>query len=212
MKQLIFPSLMSKNQKELDSDLEKLKRVVKELHVDVVDGKFAPNLTFNFPFKLSKNFSYNVHLMVNNPEKWLQKFGKETKTIIFHPELLSKSKIKELIEKVKKSGKKVGLALKPETKVEKIKEYLSQLDYVLILAVHPGFYGSEYLLENLSKIKEIKKIAPKIKIIVDGGMNPERVGNAAKAGADYFVSGSYTTKAENPRAAIQNLMKSIKKK
>ena len=210
MRPKIFPSIMAKNQKELDLDLQKLKGIVKELHLDVVDGKFAKNKAMDFDFKLKREFSYNVHLMVNHPETWIDKQGKKVNTIIFHPEVVDN--IDELIKKIKQKKKKVGLALKPETKVKEIKDYLKSVDYVLILTVHPGFYGAKFLSAPLRKIKQIKKINPKIKVIVDGGMNPKTIQKAVKAGGDYFVSGSFVTKAENPREKIKSLMNSIKSK
>jgi ribulose-phosphate 3-epimerase len=208
MRQKIIPSIMAKNQKELNGDLNKLKNVVKELHLDVVDGKFAKNRAMNFDFRLKREFNYNVHLMVNRPETWINEHGKKVDTIIFHPEVIDD--VDSLIRKIKKMKRKVGLALKPKTKVKEIKDYLGSLDYILVLTVHPGFYGSKFLSAPLKKIKQIKKINPKVKVIVDGGMNPKTIKKAAKAGADYFVSGSYTTKAEFPKMSIRNLLAAIK--
>lgn len=211
MAQIIFPSLMSKNQKELDQDLKKLKGAVKILHLDIVDGKFAKNKTFQFPFKLNKQLNYHAHLMIKNPEKWINQHGKKVNTILFHPETVKKEKIKQLIKKIKNKKRKAGLALKPETEVKAIKPYLNQLDYVLILTVHPGFYGGKFLSSKLKKIKQAKKPNPKIKIIVDGGMSPQTIKKAKRAGADFFVSGSYITKANNPEQRINSLEKAIKK-
>ena len=208
MRQKIIPSIMAKDQKELNVVLNKLKGVVKELHLDVVDGKFAKNKAMNFDFRLRREFNYNVHLMVNHPETWISKHGKKVDTIIFHPEVVDD--VKALINEVRKIKKKVGLALKSETKVKEIKDYLVDLDYVLVLTVHPGFYGSKFLSAPLKKIKKIKKINPKVKVIVDGGISPKTIKKAAKAGADYFVSGSYTTKSEFPRKSIRNLLATIK--
>ena len=209
MKQKILPSIMAKNQKELDLDLKKLKGIVKELHLDVVDGKFAKNKAMNFDFRLKRNFSYNVHLMVKDTEKWVDKcLKKNVQTIIIHPEVVDD--LDELVVKIKSKKRKVGFALKPETKVKEIKDYLSQLEYVLILTVHPGFYGAKFLSAPLRKIKQIKKINPKIKVIVDGGMNPKTINKAVKAGGDYFVSGSYVTKADNPKERIKSLLSSLK--
>ena len=211
MKQIILPSIMANNQQELDTDIRKLKGLVKELHLDVTDGKFVPSKVFQFDFKLSKDFGYNTHLMVNDPQGWIKKHGKKVQAIIFHPEVLNEKETTDLIKEIKKQKKKVGLALKPETKVSEIKQFLPNLDYLLVLTVHPGFYGAKFLPEPLKKIKLIKKNNPKIKIIVDGGMHPETIGQAARAGADLFVSGSYTTKADNPKESIKNLMNAISK-
>lgn len=205
-KEKILPSLMVKNQKELEADFKRLKGAAKTLHLDIVDGKFALNQTFQFPFKLSKSFSYQAHLMVKNPESWLAQHLKKVKAVFFHPELLKEKKIISLIKKIRQNKKLVGLALKPETSIKKIKPYLKKIDYLLILTVRPGFYGSKYLPDNLKKIKPAKQISPKIKVIIDGGMNPQTIKEAAQAGADYFVSGSYTAKAKNPKSSIKALL------
>lgn len=207
--QIIFPSLMAKSQKELDMDFQKLKGVVKTLHLDIVDGKFAKNRTFQFPFKLSQYFQYHAHLMVKNPEKWIDKHGKKVDAVVFHPEAVKKEKIADLIKKIKDKKKQTGLALKPETEVKEIRNLLGKVDYVLILTVHPGFYGGKFLGSNLKKIRLLKKINPKIKIIVDGGMRPQTIKRAKKAGADFFVSGAYTTKAAHPKQRIKNLIEAV---
>ena len=208
MKQKIFPSLMPKNQKQLGRDLLHLRGVVKHLHLDVVDGKFAKNKVLMFPFKLKKEFFYSAHLMVKNQEQWIKKHGRKIDLVIPHLEELKD--VDSYIKERKRKKSKVALAVLPETRLKKIKPYLKELDYILLLTVHPGFYGSKYLVRNY-RIKRIKKINPKIKIIVDGGMNPKTIRNAAKAGADYFVSGSYTTKSDDPRQSIKNLLEAIKR-
>ena len=186
-----------------------MKGIAKVLHLDVVDGKFAKNKAMNFDFKLKKEFNYNIHLMVNNSRKWIAKcLKKNIQTIIVHPEVIEG--LGKLIYEIKQKKKKVGLALKPKTKVKNVRDYLSQLDYVLVLTVEPGFYGAKFLSAPLRKIKKIKRINPKIKVIVDGGMNPKTIKKAAKAGADYFVSGSFVTKADSPKERIKSLLNSIK--
>lgn len=201
---------MPKSQKELSWELKHLKGIVKELHLDVSDGELVPSKLFQFPFRLSKEFTYNAHLMVRNPRNWIKQHGNKVKTIIFHPEPLRKNEIISLIKQIKNKKKKVGIALKPETKVKAIKDYLNLIDYVLILTVHPGFYGGKFISAPLKKIKEIKKINPHLKVIVDGEMNPKTIKLAKKAGGDYFVSGSYTTEAEKPKERIKSLIKAVK--
>lgn len=201
---------MAKNQKELDQFLRKLKGTAKELHFDVTDGKFVHSKYFRFDFRLSEEFSYNAHLLIKNPRRWVEKYGNKVDTIIFHPEPLKKDEIISLIKKIKNKKKKVGLALKPETRVKSVENYLNLVDYLLVLTVHPGFYGGKFLSASLKKIKEIKKINPKVKVIVDGGMAPDTIKLAKKAGADLFVSGSYVTTAEKPKERIRTLVSAIK--
>jgi len=208
MKQKIFPSVMAKSQKEMDSLFKKLDGVSKHLHLDIADGDFVPNKSLWFQLKLSSKFNYSVHLMINNPGRWIEKNGKNVDAIIFHPEAVKD--INLIIKKIRNKKRKIGLALKPETKVSEIKAYLDQIEYILILTVHPGFYGAKFLRSPLKKIHQIKKINPKIKVIVDGGMKPGTIELANKAGADHFISGSFVSKSDNSRKAMRELKLIIK--
>ncbi|HLC71703.1 MAG TPA: hypothetical protein VJI32_06840 [Candidatus Nanoarchaeia archaeon] len=202
----IFPSIIAKNQQELDTSLKKLKGVSKIIHLDIVDGKFAPNQSLNFKFKLPKTFSYNVHLMIQEPEMWI----KTHPGFQLYFSQFETAKDKEnYISWMKKSKKKVCFAINPETTVAQLKPFLSKIDYILVLTVHPGFYGSKYLPPELKKIKQIKNINPKIKIVVDGHMNPKTIKDAVKAGADYIISGSFISRSDDPKKAMRELRKVI---
>ncbi|MBT4936172.1 hypothetical protein HOL21_00855 [Candidatus Woesearchaeota archaeon] len=207
MRLTITPSIMAKNQRELDASLTKLKNVIKTVHLDIVDGKFAKNKVMTFPFRLKKEFQYIAHLMVKNPEKWIEKNGK--KVDIYIPHIEEIKNIGEYITKTRKLKRKVAFALLPETKVKQIASYLKKIDYVLILTVHPGFYGSRYLPSNLRKVKIIKKINPKTKVIVDGGMNPKRVKKAVTKGVDIIVSGNYVMGSDNVKERLIKLREKI---
>lgn len=210
MTQLIFPAIIAKNQPELDAELKRLKGAAKTLHLDIVDGKFAPNRSLEFPFKLNSNYKYQAHLMIQKPELWIKKNLHRIDLFIPHFEAIHYHS--RYILWMKKMKKKVAFAILPKTTVEHLQEHLPYLDYVLILTVHPGFYGSKYLASELQKIKPIKKINPKVKVIVDGGMNPKTILEAAKAGGDLFVSGSYTMRNHSPKKAMEELMAVIRKK
>lgn len=175
-----------------------------------MDGKWVPNWSLNFNFKLEEEFSYQTHLMVKDPEKEIERSKEKIKTIIFHKETVDKNKTRFLIRKIKNKKKEVGIALNPGTSVREIKEFLPEIKYILIMTVQPGFYGSKFLISPLKKIFLIKKFNPQIKVIVDGGMNPETIKKAKKAGAELFVSGSYIVKAENPKERLGKLLKSLK--
>ncbi|MBI2112530.1 hypothetical protein HYT52_03280 [Candidatus Woesearchaeota archaeon] len=206
MEDNIWPSIVAKNQVELNALLKKLRGVSKILHLDIVDGNFAPNYSLDFNFKLSHNFNYVAHLMIKHPEEWIKRYGAKVKWYIPHLEALSD--IKAYIKSQKDLKKKVSLAILPETKIKIIKPFLLDIDYLLILTVHPGFYGSKYLIRNW-KIKRIKRLNHSMKIIVDGGMNPKTIVAAKKAGADYFISGSYISKADNPKERMKELKQSL---
>ncbi len=207
MAPIIFPSIIAKNQQELDAQLKRLTGAAKTLHLDIVDGKFAPNRSLDFPFKLSHQYKYQAHLMIRNPEQWIQKHGHKVDLCILQAE---ETDLCCYVPWMKREKKKVAFALKPETPVTVVKPYLQDIDYILLLTVHPGFYGAPFLSAPLKKVREIKKLNPKIKVIVDGGMNPQMIKEAKKAGADLFVSGSYIMKNHSPKKAIEELMRVIR--
>ncbi len=202
MKQIILPSVMAKDQTELDALLNKLTGVAKILQLDVVDGKFAPNLSLDFNFKLSKNFKYYVHLLVKDPLKYVKKHPEIE--LFFSPFESFKDPAK-YIKEMKLRKKKIGFSINPETSVSKIKNFLPFADYVIVLTVHPGFYGGKFLPAILKKITAIKRINHKIKIIVDGGIDLSNIKAAKKAGADYLVSGHFVTQAPDPKKALKEL-------
>ena len=209
MRQKVFPSVMAKNQKELDYLLNNLHGVANSLHLDVADGKFVPSTSLWFPFRLCKEFKYIAHLMVREPAKWIKKHGKKVEFCIVQAEAVN---IADYIKNMKAQKKKIAFALNPETKVDRIKKHLKDIDYVLILTVHPGFYGAKYLSYPLKKIREIKKTNPGVKVIVDGGMNHKTVKDAAKSGADQVISGSFITEAEKPKERMKMMEKAFDKR
>ena len=206
MKPKIFPSIIAKNQTELDTLLKKLHAVSKTLHLDVVDGKFAPNQSLNFKFKLPKTFSYNVHLMIQEPESWIKAHPSFQ---LYFPQFETVKDKENYISWMKKSKRKVCFAINPETTVAQLKPFLSKIDYILVLTVHPGFYGSTYLPQELKKINQIKNINPKIKIFIDGHMNHKNIKDAVKAGANYIISGSFISQSNDPKNAMRELRKTI---
>lgn len=185
----IIPSLIAKNKKELDIRFEKVKNISNLFQIDVMDGKFVKNSSFQFNFKLPKNKKYEAHLMVKNPTNWIKKNSKKVDTIIIHYE--SEDKTLNTITLIKKKKKKVGLAINPKTKIKKILEYLPMIDILLIMTVNPGKYGGKFLPNALKKVRELRKLKPKLNIEVDGGINNKTIKQARKAGANSFVIGSY---------------------
>jgi ribulose-phosphate 3-epimerase len=203
MRQKIIPSVMAKNQQELNQYFKKFKGIVKNLHLDIVDGKFAPNKVMMFPFRLSKEFSYNAHLMMKNPLKFIEKNINKIDLLI--PQFEEIKNPHKYIDWMKSKKKKVAFALNPETKVTQLIPYLKEIDYILVLTVHPGFYGSKFLPQQLKKVKQIKKINPKVKVIVDGGITTKNIHKVAEA--DNFISGSFIKNAKFPKVAIKQLLK-----
>jgi ribulose-phosphate 3-epimerase len=206
MKSHILPSILAKSQNEIVHELRTVGKLGKHLHLDVADGKFAPNKSLWFPFRLSKKYTYHAHLMINNPIPWIKKHGHKMKFCLVHFSTLDDPA--KFIGWMKRNKRKVGLALHPRVKVKQVKEYLGFVDYVLVLAVQPGFYGSTFIRSTMKKIGQVKKINPRVKVLVDGHMTPKTIGLARKA--DFIISGSYLMKSADPRKAMQELKKALK--
>src|SRR3989338_7286416 len=206
----IIPSIMVRNKQEFDGLLTKSKGVSKILHLDVVDGKFAPNHSLDFDLKIKKArkwHSYQMHLMVRHPERWVRKYGEEVD--LFIPQIEALKHQARYIHDMKQKGRKVAFAILPKTRISSLISAVKKADYVLVLTVEPGFYGGTFLPRQLKKIQQIKRINPMVKVIVDGGMNPTTIKIAAKAGADYFVSGHFVSKAKNSKKAMKELERAV---
>lgn len=171
------------------------------IHIDIMDGKFVSNKTWTTS-EVKKFTSYStlpleVHLMVNNPSKYIEDYAlMNTSIIIFHYEAVKD--INEMINKVKLYGLKVGIAINPETNINVLIPYLNMIDEVLIMSVHPGKSGQSFIEESLEKISILKNIILegnyKTIISVDGGINNETGLLCKDAGADELVSASYIHK------------------
>lgn len=209
MKKVIIPAVIAKSQKELDDIFSKIKDSARLLQLDIMDGKFVPNNSLDFDFMLpQKKYQFEAHLMIENPEKWVDENWEKVDIIIAHFESVKNPG--EIIESVKKKEKKVAFALNPETDVEQIKKYLDDIDQVLIMTVHPGFYGSKFLPEMMDKIRKLRKLRSDLDIEVDGGIKPDTIEKVNEAGANMFVSGSYIINSDDIRERIRILENKIK--
>jgi len=204
MKNIIIPAIIATNQEELNQRINKVKDHVKTLQLDVMDGNFVPTHSLDFNFTLPEtDCKYEAHLMVNNPEEWIEKNHQIADVILVHIE--STQEPEKIIELVKSKGKKIGFVLNPDTPTEKIRPFLDNIDEVLIMTVNPGYYGSKFLPETLEKVKELRALKPNLEIEVDGGIGLETIEQAYKAGANLFITGSYLQKSEDVTEAIKAL-------
>jgi len=207
-RKMIIPAIIAKTQIELDECLSKVKDFSELVQLDIMDEIFVPNSSLDFDFDVSfSNIRFEAHLMITNPMEWIEKNWWKVDTIIVHFE--SCKNPKDIIKFVKNKGKKIGMAINPETEVHNVKPYLDDIDQLLIMTVNPGFYGSKFLLETLGKIREARKIKPNLDIEVDGGVTPETIKSIDDAGANMFVSGSYILKSDGVKEAIDSLRKPI---
>lgn len=201
---IIVPAIIAKTQQELDEILSKVKGLSGFAQLDIMDQIFVPNSSLDFDFDVSgSNMRFEAHLMISNPMAWIEKNWNKVDTILVHFE--SCKNPDEIINLVKNKGKKIGFALNPETQVHDVKPYLDDIDQILIMTVNPGFYGSKFLLETISKISEVRKIKPDLDIEVDGGITPDTIKLVYEAGTNMFVSGSYIIKSDDIKGSIDNL-------
>jgi ribulose-phosphate 3-epimerase len=208
MKKIIIPAVIAKTQRELDDIFSRIGDSARLLQLDIMDGKFVPNNSLDFDFKLpEKKYLYEAHLMIDKPETWIDEYWPRVDTVIAHFESVENPE--RIIESVKDKGKKIAFALNPETDIDSILSYLDSIDQVLIMTVKPGFYGSEFLPEMSDKIRKLRKLRPNLDLEVDGGIKPETIEEVCEAGANMFVSGSYLINSDEVEERIRILKKKI---
>ena len=209
---IISPSILSADFANLERDIKAVEKAGADwIHVDVMDGHFVPNITIGVPVvKSLRNVTklpLDVHLMIENPEKYIEPFANAGADIItFHYEAVKSENIQAIIDKIKEFGIKAGMSIKPKTATNEILEYLNSLDMLLVMTVEPGFGGQKFIQNCAEKIPTIKANAPENLIIqVDGGINAETAKICTEFGATSLVAGNYIYKAENIEHAIKSL-------
>ena len=205
---IIAPSVLSLDYSKFEQQCKELNDSnAKFLHFDVMDGHFVPNLTFGPDIlkgfrKACPNLVMDVHLMVENPEMFVEAFVKAGADMItFHVEAVQESnKINALIDKIHDLGCKAGIVIKPKTDVSVVDEFLNKIDMVLIMSVEPGFGGQKFMEDMLPKVSYLRnKIDDNnyaCLIQIDGGINNETYMKAIDAGVDVMVAGSYVFKGD----------------
>lgn len=208
---IIAPSILSSDFANLETEIKRLEENGADwVHVDVMDGHFVPNLTIGAPvvkaIKPVTKLPMDVHLMIENPAKYVKDFALAGADIItFHYEATKETTF-EVINIIKSYGVKVGISIKPKTPVSAIKPYLDMVDLVLIMTVEPGFGGQKFMEDCADKIIEVKAYTNKDIIVeVDGGVNAQTAQHCKKCGADALVAGSYVFSSDDMKEAIASL-------
>mgnify|MGYP000634518329 FL=1 len=206
----VSPSILSADFANLERDIKRIEDSGADwVHVDVMDGHFVPNITIGVPVVASirkvTKLPLDVHLMIENPEKYVEPFVKAGADILtFHYEC--GTDIKKTIDLIKSFGIKVGLSIKPKTTPDVVFPYLKDLDLLLVMTVEPGFGGQKFMQDCADKIPVIKEKAPENLIIqVDGGINAETAKICTFYGANSLVAGNYIYKSADIKSAIKSL-------
>ncbi len=202
MQQRITPSILARNQEELDRRVEKVRPDSSIVHLDVADGVFVDNMSLTFDLKAPSQLNAEAHLMVQKPAEW-EHIIQQVQTVVFHTE--SSVTHESFIEDMVQRNKQVGVAVNPETSVSHILPYLGRIHLLLILTVHPGQYGASFVPETLKKVQAARQLDADVTIAVDGHMTPETIKKAARHGAQRFIVGSYLQNSADPTRAMETL-------
>lgn len=199
----VLPALLAGSQEKLDREVEKVINYSKTFHVDIEDGSFVDGDSMSFDFNLPSYQRYEAHLMVENPLDVARERINDFQRFTFHVEAVEKPD--EVIDFLKDEGKQAGIAIRPDTPLDKVLPFAHRADLVQVMTVEPGKYGSEFHKEMISRVRKLRNIHPSINIEVDGHVTPDTIEDLRRAGANIFVSGSYVQKSHEPGRAVREL-------
>ncbi|MBA3313470.1 MAG: ribulose-phosphate 3-epimerase [Planctomycetota bacterium] len=208
---VIAPSMLKCDYGNLNDEVARLASAgASVLHWDVMDGHFVPNLSYGAMviagMRDRSKLVFDGHLMISEPERYLDDYMKAgLDSITFHIEAVPEPA--SLLKRIRAAGKVAGLALNPETPAEAVLPFLNDCDMLLVMTVHPGFGGQQFMPDVLPKLAKLREAAGDRLISVDGGIAAETITAAATAGADVFVAGSAVFDAPDYGAAVTDLVR-----
>ncbi|MCJ7856797.1 ribulose-phosphate 3-epimerase [Lachnospiraceae bacterium NSJ-143] len=214
----LSPSLLSADFSKLSEELNAIAEAgAQYIHLDIMDGHFVPNITFGAPVLKSlrpvTDLVFDVHLMIENPERYLLDFAKAGADILnVHVEACTD--LGKIVDMIHSLGCKAGVTVKPDTPIEAVASVLDRVEMVLVMTVYPGFSGQKFIPEALDKIPALVKARRERKlnfdIQIDGGVSLLNLRQVLEAGADSIVAGSAVFGAENPKKAAEEFMSVIR--
>lgn len=214
---IIAPSLLSADFLNLQRDCDMLNNSEAEwFHLDVMDGRFVPNISFGIPviqhIRKATNKVCDVHLMIEEPEKYAEAF-KNAGADVLSVHIEACRHLHRNIQQIKGLGMRAGVAVNPHTPVSLLKDVIKDIDLVCLMSVNPGFGGQKFIPQTISKIKELKAMIDEtgssVLIEIDGGVTLDNAAEITQAGADILVAGNTVFSAANPVEMIAKL-KAIK--
>lgn len=212
MEYILSPSILAADFGELAKQIRLTEENgAKYLHLDVMDGAFVPSISFGMPvIKSLRKISgqiFDVHLMIENPDRYLEDFKSAGADIItVHAE--ASKHLHRTVTKIKELGLRAGVSINPATPLSAIELVLSEVDMVLIMSVNPGFGGQKFIPFTLDKVRKLREMAPDMNIEVDGGVNKDNAAGLVRAGANILVAGTAVFSgniAENTRIMIERM-------
>ncbi len=211
----IAPSILAADFANLQRDIEMLNQSEADyIHVDIMDGCFVPNISFGIPVTEAVNKHaikpLDVHLMIVNPDQYLEAFQKAGASIItVHIE--ATTHLHRTLQAIRSLGCKAGVALNPHTPVGFLSDILHEIDLVCLMSVNPGFGGQKFIEHTYTKVRELKKMrenaGAQFEIEIDGGVNGSNAQLLKDAGADVLVAGNFVFSADQPQSIISSLKK-----
>ena len=210
---LIAPSLLSADFLNLGQDVREMQEAGAEmLHVDVMDGHFVPNLSIGLPvlevLRSSTVLLLDVHLMISNPDQMAEAYidaGADYLSVHYE----TANQLDRLLERIREKGAQPGVAINPDTPVLVLKDVLKRCHHVVVMSVHPGFGGQNFISNSFQKVRKLRSLIDSqslnIKIEIDGGMGPDNTEEAVRSGVDIVVAGSAIFHSSSSKESFQQM-------